>query len=104
VLFASSNGYISISKGDKQILLDKNGETVIESKKYVTILPPLYGKCITIGSSWDLGLIDLDGEVISSPAYSAHPRYVDYCRIINVRTHRWRFAEQAQKALGDELL
>lgn len=47
---------------------------------------------------------DLYGEVISSPAYSAHPRYVDYCRIINVRTHRWRFAEQAQKALGDELL
>ena len=47
---------------------------------------------------------DLYGEVISSPAYSAHPRYVDYCRTINVRTHRWRFAEQAQKALGDELL
>lgn len=47
---------------------------------------------------------DLYGEVINSPAYSAHPRYVDYCRIINVRTHRWRFAEQAQKALGDELL
>jgi hypothetical protein len=70
VLFASSNGYISISKGDKQILLDKNGETVIESKKYVTILPPLYGKCITIGSSWDLGLIDLDGEVIIRPKYS----------------------------------
>ena len=47
---------------------------------------------------------DLYGEVISSPAYSAHPRYVDYCRIINVRTHRWRFAEQAQKVLGDEIL
>jgi len=47
---------------------------------------------------------DLYGEVINSPAYSAHPRYVDYCRIINVRTHRWRFAEQAQKALGDEIL
>jgi hypothetical protein len=45
---------------------------------------------------------DLYGEVINSPAYSAHPRYVDYCRIINVRTHRWRFAEQAQKLLGDE--
>ena len=47
---------------------------------------------------------DLYGEVINSPAYSAHPRYVDYCRIINVRTHRWRFAEQAQKVLGDEIL
>ena len=47
---------------------------------------------------------DLYGEVISSPAYSAHPRYVDYCRIINVRTHRWRYAEQAQKVLGDEIL
>ena len=45
---------------------------------------------------------DLYGEVINSPAYSAHPRYVDYCRIINVRTHRWRFAEQAQNLLGDE--
>jgi hypothetical protein len=47
---------------------------------------------------------DLYGEVINSPAYSAHPRYVDYCRIINVRTHRWRFAEQAQKLLGDEII
>ncbi len=47
---------------------------------------------------------DLYGEVINSPAYSAHPRYVDYCRIINVRTHRWRFAEQAQKLLGDEIV
>lgn len=47
---------------------------------------------------------DLYGEVINSPAYSAHPRYVDYCRIINVRTHRWRFAEQAQKLLGGEII
>ena len=66
----SGSGYVSIERNEKQILLDKNAETIVESKKYRAIFPPLYGKCIVYGSEWDLGLIDLNGEVLIRPKYS----------------------------------
>lgn len=67
---SSGSGYISIERNEKQILLDKNAETIVESKKFEAINTPFYGKCIVYDSDFKDGLIDLNGEVLIRPKYN----------------------------------
>lgn len=68
-VITSGYGYISIERNEKQIIIDKNAETVVESKKYAYICPPIFDKCVTISEERDFGLIDLNGEVLIRPKY-----------------------------------
>lgn len=77
-LIGSREGHVSIVRNEKQIILDKNAEAIMESKKYRAILPPIYGKCITIDSEGDFGLIDLNGEELIRTKYEfIRPVYND---------------------------
>lgn len=77
-LIGSREGHVSIVRNEKLIILDKNAEAIMESKKYRAIFPPIYGKCITIDSEGDFGLIDLNGEELIRTKYEyIRPVYND---------------------------
>ena len=62
--------YISARKGEKAVLLNKNGDVAIESKKYTLISPPIDGLCITVNSDGKSGIVDLKGEEVIRTKYN----------------------------------
>ena len=43
------------------------------------------------------------GEVNAAPTPNIHPKYGEYLKVIDFRTHKWRYADEAKKLLDDEI-
>ena len=43
------------------------------------------------------------GEVNAAPTPMIHPKYGEYLKAINFRTHKWRYADESEKLLGERI-
>lgn len=68
-IVALRDGYIGIHKSEKGKLINKNGEMVLESKKYIAITPPYFGNCIVVNEDSKFGIMNLEGEELIRAKY-----------------------------------